>query len=481
MENHQPSAGTNYHATEQHANVHQNAMHGRDGMPNVIHPHRPITKPEAYTRTCYHSSHTGDGLCVHVPFCMRHSAIVYMSETLRCAAYSNRQGKLGTLSMSRCVQLEREVENVGEIEQVEHKPHTWLHELERDGKILWFEGDTVFLRMSNRAKGVAHFAERIFLLHHILQHPERYGMGGVTNVIIAADEEVARKIRFSKSWHHGLLAAIVHPNKLIYSHKQLRELVPQPPSPGDIRVFVSSGMWDVAHGKLVPCFRRAAITGAVKSQFFLSEDVFPGVVDADAEQSATRYRDADVFRTLLFQSLGHSGPPRVKKHILYMHRTTTRRFTPSGLATLEAKLRQVAHAAEFTYQLLDVSGMTFPQQIEAAAGAGVVIGVHGTQMLNTLFLPAGAAIVEIFPYGFRNVLFKGGSGAGLHYASYEILHGEDFSEVGKYHGVENCKRMSRDCRLWYQSDKRPLDFGLLDSAAVGKLMDDAIRHVRQSL
>lgn len=455
---------------------------GRDAVANRAHSFRSVEEKDRWTRTCYHSGRTSDALCVHVPFCVRFNAIVYMSDNLRCAPYSNRQGKLGVLGMGRCVELQREVETVGEIEQVEHKPRTWLDALDVDKKILWFEGDSVFVRMTARCKSVTHFAERIFLLHHVLQHPERYGMGAVSNVIIAADEDVARKIRYSKSWHHGLLAAIVYPNKIIYSPRVIRQLVTtQPNHPSEIRVFVPPGLWDLAKGRLVPCFRRAAVTAAVGTHFFLPEDLFPGVVDVDAIASPTRFHDADVFRTLLFQSLGHAGAPRVTKQLVYLHRAKTRTLTAAGLSALEAKLREVARQNGFTYRFLDVAGLTFPQQIEAVAGAGVVVGVHGTQMLNTLFLPAGAAIVEIFPYRFSNALFEGGSGAGLHYARHQVLHGEDFAELGKYHGLENCLRVSKECRFWYQSDRRKIDFGMLDAAAVGSFVQEAIVHVEQSL
>lgn len=454
----------------------------REAVANVAHDLVDRAPGEENTRTCFHSSKTGDALCVHVPFCVRHNSIVYMSDTLRCAPYSNKQGKLGTLSMSRCVELERDVEAVGEIEQVEHQPTSWLEGIEKDGNVLWFEGDTVFVRMTARCKSVTHFADRIFMLHHVLQHPERYGMGGVSNVVVAADEDVAKKIRYSKSWHHGLLKAIVHPNKILYNHKTVRELVTSVPrTPGEIRVFVPSGVWDLAKGRLVPCFRRAAVPGSVRSQFFLSEDLFPGVVDTGAETSATRFHDADVFRTMLFQSLEHEGPPRIKKEILYLHRATTRTFTDSGLDTLEAKLREMGAASGFAYRFLDVAGMTFPQQIEAVAGAGVVIGIHGTQMLNTLFLPAGSAILEIFPYGFSNKQFQGGSGAGLHYAEYQLLQGEQFPQLSEFHGLENCLRVNKECRSWYQSDNRKLNFGLLDAAAAGNLVQQAITHVQKSL
>ena len=452
----------------------------RDAVANPLHERRPVTKPEENTRTCYHSAHTGGALCVHVPFCIRDSAIVYLADTLRCAAYSNKQGTMATLSMGRCVELERELELAAEMSPVEAKAPKWLDSLE--GKILWFEGDTVFVKLGPRAKSVQHFADRIFMLHHVLQHPERYGMGAVANVVIAAHDEVAKKIKYTKSWHHGLLSAMVYPNKLMYSLDAVQQAVRSVPgNPRVMRVFVPSDMWDIAKGKKEkPCFRRAALPGSVKGQFFMTEDVYPGVVDASS-RSSTRYRDADVFRTLLFQWLGHQGPPRIKKHILYLHREVTRTLTDEGLKLLKQTVREVAKETGFTCETLNVAGMTFPKQVEAVAGAGVVIGVHGTQMLNTLFLPAGSSVVELFPYRFVNNLFRGGSGAGLSYRHHHVVHGEDFADLWKWGEVEECKRRSRGCRTWYQSDTRRLEFGELDAARVKKLLEEATRDVKKSL
>lgn len=44
---------------------------------------------------------------------------MYMSDTLRWGTYSNKQGKLGTLSMGK-VELKWEIEAAGETEEVDH-------------------------------------------------------------------------------------------------------------------------------------------------------------------------------------------------------------------------------------------------------------------------------------------------------------------------------------------------------------------------
>lgn len=454
----------------------------QEAIAPAAHQFRDVPRKDMWTRTCHHSAWTGDGLCVHTPFCVRRDAIVYLSDQVQCGAYSNQQGLLGVLSAGRCAELQRQVENAGDIESVEHRAASWLDGLEKEGKVLWFEGDTIFLRLSARCTAVSRFAERIFLLHHILQHPERYGLGAVSNVVIASHEDVARKIRYSKSWHHGLLTAVVYPAKPEYSLKALREQAPiKPGSPSEVRVFAPNGLWAVSRGKAVPCFRRAAVAGSVSGALLLAAERFPGVVGADAAGQEGRFRDADVFRGLLFRSVGRSGPPGVARRLVYLHRSGTRMLSEDGLAVLEGKLREVAAGNGFEYRFVDVKGMNFAQQVDAVAGAGVVVGVHGTQMMNVLFLGKGAGVVEIFPYRFVNSVYEGGSGAGLHYTRHSVVHGEEFGELEKFNGIDNCLRVSRECRLWYQCDRRSIEFGLLDAAAVASFVQESIVHVEQTL
>lgn len=435
-----------------------------------------------YTRTCYHSSHSGDALCVHVPFCVRHTGIVYIADELRCADYTNVQGVRGALSKTRCVELERSVEAVGEIEAVEQKPRSWLGALESEDKIQWFEGDTVFIRATSKHASLSGFAQRIFMLHHVLRHPERYGMGAVSNVVIAADRGLSKKLRYSKSWHHGLLAAIVHPNKIIYSHHEAAEAVSRgPPPAGTMRVFVPTGLEELAKGRYVPCFRRAALTGAVSETYFMPEDVFPGTVKPDSAVSETRYADAAAFRELVYQSLGHTSVPRLEKRVVYLHKEKVRAFSESGLDTVEEAVRRAAATARFQYKRVNIAGMTFPQQVEAVADAGVVVGVHGTQLLPSLFLTRAAAMVELFPYKYSSPLYVGGSGAGVHYSSHSLVRGVEFEGLGQYADAAECIRANHSCRAWYRSDDRALEPDELDAATITHLVEKAALHVAAGL
>lgn len=451
---------------------------------------------DAFTRRCYLSGVTEDSLCVHTPFCVRASGLVYVAESLQCAPYSNMHGIMGTLSTRRCVEVEHDTEHRAEIADPEHKTQEWLGDLDRDGKIQWYESETVFLTLTSKARSVAHYSQRVFFLHHVLLHPERYGMGRVSNVVIVAEDEVAKKIKFRKSWHYGLLAAIVHPNKPMFKHHEMKEALTQngagPAPPGVIRVFVPSGLENLAKGRQVPCFRRAAIPGAVHSQYLLTQDRYPGVIShgvaahsrgEDASVAAAHKRgkffDGAMLRKQVYASLDRDEPA-LRRRIVYLHRAKGRVLTDDGRTRLDGALREVATELGYDYAVIDLAGKSFSEQVEAVAGAAIAVGVHGMQLMSSLFMPGDGALIEIFPYKFWHELYADGCGSGLAYQSMSIAQGEDHAEVTKYGGLEACVSSSRECRLWYRSDDRALALGAEDASEVQRMVREAANGIARA-
>lgn len=82
---------------------------------------------------------------------------------------------------------------------------------------------------------------------------------------------------------------------------------------------------------------------------------------------------------------------------------------------LEPEARQWVNAHELARQLqadqdLDVKVVSFgkldfPQQVQAAATADVLVGVTGSDLVNLIFLPPTGAVIEIFPSLNHEALF----------------------------------------------------------------------------
>lgn len=449
---------------------------------------RPVSS-DISTRRCYMSGLTEDSVCVHTPLCVRSTGVVYVAEKLKCAAYSNVHGIMGTLSPQRCVDIERDLESRADIVDPEHKSLEWISGLERDGHVHWIEGETVFLILSPHARSVSHFAQRIFMLHHILLHPQRYGMDRVSNVVIIADKEVVRKIKFHKSWQNGLLSAIVHPSKPVFKYSQMKSLLDSgKPAPGSLLVFVTSGPGEFARGHKTPCFRRAAVPSALRSQYLLAQDQYPGVVshgvpsgsgDSAAVAAARRHGkffDGAMFRKQLFASLDRDEPLTQRK-LVYLHRAKGRKLSRTGRAKLEDALREVAKELHYEYAVINPAGMSFREQVEAMSGVSIAVGVHGMQLMSSLFMSGDGGLVEIFPYKFWHDLYKDGCGAGLLYQSMSLSSGDEFPDLGSFSTLDACITNSVDCRMWYRSDNRDLSLNDVDAREVQRMVREAAIHV----
>ncbi len=51
-------------------------------------------------------------------------------------------------------------------------------------------------------------------------------------------------------------------------------------------------------------------------------------------------------------------------------------------------------------------GTSFHDQVELLSNTGVFIAAHGAGLMNTIFLPPGAAVIEIFPPHVKHVLYE---------------------------------------------------------------------------
>ena len=66
-----------------------------------------------------------------------------------------------------------------------------------------------------------------------------------------------------------------------------------------------------------------------------------------------------------------------------------------------------------------------PSQVELMAGTGILIAPHGAHLANAMFLPAHAAVIELFPYMMKKNTYRHLSlMSDLHYLpfySWELL------------------------------------------------------------
>lgn len=87
-----------------------------------------------------------------------------------------------------------------------------------------------------------------------------------------------------------------------------------------------------------------------------------------------------------------------------MEVTLTRLATSRGLSLTTPTLTAAAGGAE---------------QVAALGGGGLVVGLHGANLVNAAWEPAAAALVEVFPQNYAVWGYYVGKNAGLWYAAVE--------------------------------------------------------------
>jgi hypothetical protein len=105
-------------------------------------------------------------------------------------------------------------------------------------------------------------------------------------------------------------------------------------------------------------------------------------------------RDAPA--SLVREEPGKQSPP---PRLLLIHREHSRRFMN------EREILQAAEAAGFEAVALDLRrDVTVDAQARVVNSFDVLLGVHGAGLTNSVFLPPGAVLVQVVPYGKMDVI-----------------------------------------------------------------------------
>lgn len=124
---------------------------------------------------------------------------------------------------------------------------------------------------------------------------------------------------------------------------------------------------------------------------------------------------ADVIRLAL--------PPRSISYLLRAPRSR-RRLNVYGERSLRTMLLRLADEYHWKYTTTSFSGaQPLAAQVAAVRGTGVAVGVHGANLVNAQFLPAGGALFELFPFRYVRFYYMAGGNAGLRYSYHTATHG----------------------------------------------------------
>lgn len=335
---------------------------------------------------------------------------------------------------------------------------------------VWIEDTTALLVLDRSCGNVAHFAGRATMLHHVLRNAEAYvGPSGIKRVMVLPSVHVSSRFRDTQSnqWHYSLTSAIVSPAKLVVS--SLEEFLKSETDRGskDPRKNLVAHVVDdlfsnskikagnSERSKEYVCFRKAVVPGFLKGRFFVGDDEYPSGKQGwgqSVDGSVNIPRDSEALRHLIGKKIGQSqGFTTHQRSIVLLDRSGSRRiFDEEGREKILDMMKKVANANKYSFRVISFDGMTFAEQINAVRGADVAIGLHGANLVNTMFMNALSVLIEIMPFGFKHEMYKNGGNAGLKYFVHQMSQGEDYEALGKYKSVEECIKRNEACKVYYR-------------------------------
>lgn len=121
---------------------------------------------------------------------------------------------------------------------------------------------------------------------------------------------------------------------------------------------------------------------------------------------------------------------------------STRRFSDADEHWFVDMLQAMAKKYGLSYEVLQPSGKTpFAEQVAMYKNSGVIVGIHGANLMNVVFAPAFATIVEVGNTPVQ--CYISGGNSGLAYMMYQTVHEASAEESWcPKHGVEgdNCEK-----------------------------------------
>lgn len=369
--------------------------------------------------------------------------------------------------------------------------HHSLESSKLNSSTVWIEETTALLVLDQSCSNVAHFAGRVMMLHHVLFNAKAYtGTPRIERIIVLPSISVSRRLDDAhvSHWHHSVLSAIVAPAKLtVTSFQDFLNVTNRQPRNSKLfstahvidDLLLKSGMKSEGNETKVKyvCFRKSVVPGFLKGRFFVGDDEYPSTAQGwgqSVDGSVEVPRDSEELRRRIMKQIGTSEQFTThEKTIVFLNRMGSRRvFDEEGQRQILGMVNKVAVANRFSFQVVSFEGMTFIEQVNAVRAADIAIGIHGANLVNTLFMEALSVLIEIMPFGFKHEMYKNGGNAGLKYFVHHMSQGKDYESLDKFESVEECIGRDQLCKVYYRDAIQRVS--QRDLVEVQKLLEAAI-------
>ncbi|KAL6848286.1 hypothetical protein ACP4OV_022414 [Aristida adscensionis] len=173
----------------------------------------------------------------------------------------------------------------------------------------------------------------------------------------------------------------------------------------------------------VRCFRHVTVGIRMYKVFDIVPELAPGGRRLTMADFAAFLRDAYALPRAAPASLRRS--PETRPRLLLLNRARTRRFLNAD------EVARAAEAAGFDVAVMEMlrEERTVAEQARAANSFDALVGVHGAGLTNAVFLPRGAVLIQVVPYGKMEYLSRlefgePAASMGLRYLDYSVAAAE---------------------------------------------------------
>lgn len=345
--------------------------------------------------------------------------------------------------------------------QPEKKPLSWLQENEAD--IEWVEGVTVLQILEKNCGNIAHFAGRLLLLQHILENiPAYVSPFRIDQVLILPTYHIMKRFLYPHNyefWHKTLLTALLAPSEVAvgtlgnFLYRLNKKGNPGIPMAQLLHNFSLAD--SPSSQKKYVCFRKAIVPGYLKARFFVNDMEYPSLrpsLQSKVEGAPHVPRDSLRMRERI-SALVKQNPvfSRMRREILLLDRDGSRRvFDSESKAKITQLFIRLGKERGYDFTIVNFAKKTFNEQYDTVNSAAIAIGIHGANLVNTMFMPPLAVLIELFPFGFSHEMYVNGGNAGLKYYGYEMKTGKPFERISRYRSVTQCIKYDKECKLHYR-------------------------------
>lgn len=383
-------------------------------------------------------------------------------------------------------------------------------------------GETLFLTLAQAATNLAHYTGSMTHMYHVLRNAGHYGLTSTpTRIVIAAEGITSPSFKDPHGFHSILLRAAAGGGPIHHVNVgpafPLREEPPAGdpalggvPGGGPVVTVVLNNAVVSALVRPVDsalCMRRVVIPNFPRGRWFIPASDLPvpsgllpphgappevvqqAVADAalwrrqqmeaegDAPADATPWRAA-VFAALVPPLTG--GRPAMARRLTYLVRARRRAFDEPSEARVQELFRRVATRHRLVLDVVNFGNMSFSEQLRSVVHSAVLVGIHGANLVNTLYAPRGAHLIEIFPRKFSHNMYVRGGDAGLGYTAVALEEpGQtDYKGLSAFDSIPTCMSKDPDCKLWYRADARALELSKRDAAVLEAALNEAVAQAR---